>query len=108
MAKLKSELVKRLEMIPGVTHRLWPERDDGFSTVHFRGKEIGHFHNFNELDLRLGKRLIQQQRLNYYPDSVTHPNRKANSQFIEIRFNKSPDLDRIVGLVKLLVEEPSK
>lgn len=105
MAKLKAELVRRLEDIPGVTHRVWPDRDDGFSTLHFHGKEIGHFHNFNEIDLRLGKTLIKSHGLLPYPDSAKHSNRSPNSQFIEIRFRKANDLNKVIELVKQLVME---
>lgn len=100
---LKSELVKRLEKIPGVSHRPWPDRVDGFSAVLFREKEIAHFHNFRELDLRLGKALIKAEGLVPYPDSKTHPNRTANSQYIELRFSTKKDLANIVRLVKLAV-----
>lgn len=105
MAKLKDELVRRLAEIPGVTHRPWPDRDDGFSTVHFEGKEIGHFHSFNEIDLRLGKALIESEGLVHYADSAIHPKRSPNSQFVELRFRKRIDLDRVVRLVNLLVEK---
>lgn len=107
MNPLKSERVKRLESISGVEHKTWPERQDGFSTLLFNEKEIGHFHNFNELDLRLGKTLIQQEGLSHHPDSVYHPKRSKQSQFVELRFNTPQDLDRIVELVQLLVAQLS-
>lgn len=105
MTPLKAELIKRLEAIPGVTHRPWPERDDGFSTIHFGGKEIGHFHSANELDLRLGRKLIERSGLKHPHGSACHPKRSANSQFIELRFDGAGDLDRIVALIALLVDE---
>ena len=104
MPKLKSELVKRLEEIKGLRHQPWPDRDDGFSSISFEGKEIGHFHNFNEIDLRLGKTLIKSEGLQHYPDSIKHPKRSPNSQFIEIRFRKKADLDKIVRVVRLLCQ----
>ena len=105
MTVLKDELVNRLEQIPGLTHKSWPGRDDGFSTIHFNGKEIGHFHNCNELDLRLGKKLIKQEGLAHHPDSVNHPNRSMNSQYVELRFHEHRDLEPVVRLVNLLVQE---
>jgi len=105
IGRLKSELIKRLELIPGITHKPWPDRNDGFSTIHLADKEIGHFHNFNEFDLRLGKLLIRRERLKHPVNSAKHPNQPDNSQFIEIAFNRDRDLNRIVRLVKLLVEE---
>lgn len=104
MPDLKAELVKRLEAIPGVAHEAWPDREDGFSTVRYRGQEIAHFHGFDEIDLRLGKALIRQQGLKHNPDSAVHPKRSVNSSYIEVRFTRRTDLDRIVALVRLLVE----
>ena len=105
MTKLKLELISRLEQIDGVSHQAWPDRDDSFSSINFEGKEIAHFHNFNEIDLRLGKALIASEGLSHYPDSIKHPKRSANSQFIELRFRKRADLDKIVRLFKLLLGE---
>ncbi|MBO6558829.1 MAG: DUF5519 family protein [Pseudomonadales bacterium] len=104
MSRLKDELVSRLEQIPGISHVPYPDRKDGFSGLNYLDKEIGHFHNFNELDLRLGKRLIKQEGLKHYPDSKNHPNRGPGSQFIEVRFHRRKDIEKLVGLVNLLVE----
>lgn len=108
MVALKDELVSRLEQIPGIEHVPEPDRDDGFSGVAFQGKFIGHFHNFNEIDLRLGKRLIKQEGLKQYPDSKSHPNRSPNSQYIEVRFFHRRDLAKIIHLVELLVDDLKK
>ena len=102
---LKAKLVQALEKIPGVTHQPWPERDDGFSTILYAGKEIGHFHHFAELDLKLGKKLIASEDLKHPPDSVKHPKRSPNSAFVELPFNKASDLPRISRLVEKLVKE---
>ena len=107
MAQLKAELIKRLEKIPGLTHKPWPDRDDGFSTIHFKGREIGHFHNVNELDLRLGAKTIRKEGLKHFPDSVNHPRRSPSSPFVELRFDSARDLDRVVRLVNLLIEDVS-
>ena len=104
MVTLKEKLIDKLEEIPGIEHRPWPSRDDGFSTLHLNDKEIGHFHNFNELDLRLGKKLIKSERLKQDFDSTHHPNRSPNSSYFEFRFQRTRDLDKIVRLVKLLAD----
>ena len=75
---MKTKLLRELEHISGLEHREWPERTDGFSTLHFNGKEIAHFHHFNELDLRLGKALIQREGLIHPTDSQKHPKRSKN------------------------------
>lgn len=107
MSDLKTKLLRELKRIPGVKHQPWPERDDGFSTIHFDGREIAHFHNFNEIDLRLGKRLIKQKNLKHPIDSVKHPKRTVNSQFIEIRFTNNQDIRKVVRLIKLAIGVPS-
>jgi hypothetical protein len=38
-------------------------RDDGFSSLHFEGKEFAHFHGDNELDIRLGRDIIKREGL---------------------------------------------
>jgi len=108
MRSLKDELISRLERIPGISHVPFPDRSDGFSGLRYRGREIGHFHHFNELDLKLGRKLIRQQGLKHQPDSEIHPKRGPGSQYIELRFHRREDVDEIVRLVELLAAELSK
>jgi hypothetical protein len=105
MTTLKQQLVKKLEAISGVEHRPWPDRDDGFSALVYHGKELGHFHHHNELDLKLTKNLIKQEGLKPHSDSKAHPKRSANSPWIELRFTQASDLDEVVRLVKLAVSK---
>jgi hypothetical protein len=105
VSTLKDELVRRLEQIPGVTHVPHPDRTDGFSALRFGGDEIGHFHNFNELDLRLGAKRIKREGLKHRPDSVIHPKRAAGSPYIELRFLQRADLEEIVRLVQIAVAD---
>lgn len=102
--KLKTELIQRLERL-GVTHQEWPDRDDGFSTLHFADKEIAHFHHFHELDLKLGKKLIQANKLEHPTDSLVHPKRKAGSQYIELPLSTKQHLNHIVDLISQWIEE---
>ena len=99
---LKDKLVCMLEQIPGVSHQEWPERDDGFSTVHYADKEIAHFHSYSEIDIRLGKQLIAEQKLQRPRDSIVHPKRSKNSPYIELPVSSDEDLDRIVQLVTII------
>ncbi len=101
MAALRKKLVHELEKISGVEEKPWPERDDGFSTLHYKGKEFAHFHNNNELDVRLTRGIIRQEGLVHPDNSYVHPNRSKNSQWIELRFTRSSHVDEIVRLVKL-------
>jgi hypothetical protein len=88
----------------GVEDRLLPGREDGFSCLRYGGKEFAHFHNDNELDLRLGKVLIEREGLAHPPNSKNHPNRKKTSPWIELRFETPKDLERVLRLVKLAIE----
>ena len=108
MSDSKSKLVASLEEIPGLEHKPWLDRTDGFSTLHFRGREIGHFHNFNELDLRLGRNLIAREGLSHHSDSKNHPNRANSSHYIELRFERETDLAKVIQLVKLTISNLSK
>ena len=101
MATLRQRLVRRLGSIPGVEDNPWPGRDDGFSALYYNGKEFAHFHNDNELDLRLTKDIIKREGLSHYTDSINHPKRSKNSPWIELRFDKLADVEKVVRLVKL-------
>ena len=67
------------------------------------GKEFAHFHNDNELDLRLTKRVIQAERLSHPPGSAHHPTRSPSSPWIELRFVTANDVTHVASLVKLAV-----
>ena len=104
MAQLRNQLVRQLERL-GVENRVLPGRDDGFSCLVYRGKEFAHFHDDNELDIRLTKGVIRSEGLTHPVDSRVHPNRSRNSPWIEVRFSKPVDLERLVNLVKLAIEQ---
>jgi hypothetical protein len=100
VARLQGELIDRLVKL-GVEHVPYPDRDDGFCGLRFGGRELAHFHGFNELDLKLSRAVIRAEGLSDPDDSIVHPNRSANSPWIELRFKRMSDLDAIVRLVKL-------
>ena len=103
MFSLRIKLVQKLEKL-GVENRLWPGRDDGFSSLFYGGKEFAHFHNDNELDIRLTSGVIKREGLTHPGDSQVHPNRSKNSQWIEIRFTRVHHVEEVVRLVKLAIE----
>lgn len=103
MSKLRKQLVQELLKIPGVTERLWPERKDGFTSLRINEKEFAHFHNDNELDVKLTKTIISKQHLLHPTDSKNHPTRSKNSAWIELRFFEKKDIDKIVRLVNHLL-----
>ncbi len=103
MVTLRELLIERVANL-GVEHRPLPGRDDGFSALCYRGKALAHFHNDNELDIRLTKQIITREALKHPRNSVSHPKRSNNSHWIELRFHTAADLDRVVELVKIAIE----
>jgi hypothetical protein len=104
VADLRSKLIKRLVML-GVEHRPVPGRDDGFSGLFYRGKALAHFHSDRELDIRLTRSVIAREGLVHPKRSLVHPTRSKNSHWIEVRFTRAEDLDRIARPVQLAIEQ---
>jgi hypothetical protein len=75
----------------------------GGTALFYRGKEFAHFHNDNELDLRLTKSVILAQGLTHPSVSIHHPTRSLSSPWIEVRFTAAQDIAHVVRLVKLAV-----
>jgi hypothetical protein len=69
----------------GVEHRPVPGREDGFSSLCYGGEAFAHFHNDNELDIRLTRSIIDRKGLAHPRNSVAHPNRTNKSHWIELR-----------------------
>jgi hypothetical protein len=104
MADLRGELIDRLRKL-GVEHRPMPGRDDGFASLCHDGKAFAHFHNDNELDIRLTKAVIDREGLTHPPGSVVHPNRTPRSHWIEVRFTAPEHLRQVIRLVRLAIEQ---
>jgi hypothetical protein len=100
MSNSRKQLVQELLKIEGVAEKVWPDRSDGFSSLHVGGKEFAHFHNDNELDIRLTKGIISSEMLVHPSTSKNHPNRSQNSPWIEMRFFDNNDIEKIVMLIK--------
>ena len=78
MTALRARLVERIANF-GVEERHLPDRADGFSSLCYWGKAFAHFHNDNELGVRLTKDVIARERLTHPPDSTVHP--KSSKDF---------------------------
>ena len=104
MPKLQDQLIQRLVEL-GVEHVPYPGRTDGFCGLRYLGKEFAHFHDFNELDLRLTQKIIKAEGVSRPTHSRVHPDRSPNSQWIELPFRRASQLDEIVRLVKLAMEQ---
>ena len=101
MTKLKTQLLDELSCIEGVEDK--PSPVAGGTALFYFGKEFAHFHNDNELDLRLTKSVIQAQGLTHPSHSIHHPTRSPTSPWIEVRFSAPKDIAHVAGLVRLAV-----
>jgi hypothetical protein len=101
---LRAELVARLREL-GVEHRVVPGRVDGFAALVYGGKDFAHFHDDNELDIRLTRTVIEREGLVHPPGSKNHPKRGPRSPWIEVRFTRRTDLERVVDLVKIAITQ---
>lgn len=103
MNNLRPKLLAELSKMTGVEDHPWPV--SGGSALFYKGKSFAHFHNDNELDIRLTKKVIKHLGLSHPAGSVYHPTRSPNSPWIEVRFNTLSDVEHILELVTLAVAE---
>lgn len=103
MAKLKAKLLNKLSKIPGLEHR--PSRVAGGTAIFYNEKEIAHFHNNNEVDARLTKKVIKAEGLIHPCDSQFHHHRSPSSEWIELRFRREGHLQEVVRLFKLALKQ---
>lgn len=103
IGKLRADLIKRLQKIPGVVSRKSKFADIG--AIFFKEKEIAHFHHDHEIDVRLTKKVIRKEGLNHPTGSKLHKHRSPTSEWIEIRFKKPADVTEVVRLFKLAVKQ---
>ena len=101
MESLKKELLIRLEEVEGL--QALPSQVAGGTALFYKGKEFAHFHNDNEIDLRLTKRLIRSLGLSHPERSALHPTRALSSNWIEVRFHTSEEVRTAVQLVRQAV-----
>lgn len=103
MNALKETLLFELRKINGVQDK--PSPVSGGTALFYNGKDFAHFHNDNELDLRLTKKQIQRLGLTHPTGSVQHPGRSPNSPWIEVRFHTEEDIVRVKELVQIAVAQ---
>ena len=103
MVSLRARLIRKLRPFD-VEDRPLPGREDGFSSLCYRGTPFAHFHNDNELDLHLTRAVISRLGLAHPPGSTVHPKRSKTSHWIELRFHTTADVDHVVRLVQLVLE----
>lgn len=95
----RQQLIALLEGIAGFEAR--PSPVAGGIALFFHGKEFAHFHDDQELDLRLTRRTIEAQGLRHPPHSRVHPTRSATSPWIELRLTSEDEVRQVAALVRL-------
>ena len=70
MFKLRDELVKRLELLPNVKVAFWKDTD--LLCVLHKDKEVAHFQNGHEIDIRLTPAIIKKRGLHPPQDTASH------------------------------------
>jgi hypothetical protein len=98
MASLRDDLVTRLEELPNVKVALW--KDSDLLCVLYNNKEIAHFQNEHEIDIRLSPSIIRQKGLQPPVNTMSHLERSKNSKWIVQSFENRENLDEIVALIK--------
>ena len=101
MTQLKTLLLDELRNIEGVEDR--PSPVAGGTALFYLGMEFAHFHNDNELDLRLTRSVIHAEGLSRPQASIHHPTRSLSSPWIAVRFKTTKDIAHVARLLKLAV-----
>ena len=105
MSNLRRELEQKILALPSVTINTYQGKNGEFSSFVYKEKEFAHFHNDNELDLRLTKRVIASEGVVHPSDSINHPKRSKASPWIELRYNNKKELAKVFGYVKLAIAQ---
>ena len=98
---MRDELVKRLEKLPDVKVALWKDTD--LLCVFHKEKEIAHFQNEREIDIRLTPGIIKQRGLTPPKHTTSHLDRSKNSRWIVQSFAHEDQLDDIVTLLHIAI-----
>ena len=102
---LQNKLKEKIVALEGVSEVSYEGKNGTFSSFVYKEKEFAHFHNENELDLRLTKKVIASEGVSHPEDSKCHPKRSRGSQWIELRFNNEKEMDSVLHYVKLAIAQ---
>ena len=98
MNTLQSELIKKLENLPHKKVALW--KNTNLLCVFHKDKEIAHFQNENEIDIRLTSALIKQKGLKPPANTTSHLSRSKNSRWIVLSIANKDDIKKIIRLIQ--------
>lgn len=99
----RQSLEHQLKQIPGLTIDRW--KDTHLICLFYNGKEVGHFHGDDILDLRLSPKIIRQEGLSRDISANIHPKRSQNSRWIGLEFRDETAVQDVIRLVQLACDE---
>ncbi|MEM7335447.1 MAG: luciferase family protein [Chloroflexota bacterium] len=102
MSVLFNSLKEKLRTVPAVEVDYY--KNSSLLVVNYKGKEVAHFQNEFEIDLRLSRSIIKREGLVPPQNSESHPDRSKNSIWIVQQFHSTTEVDEIVRLVMLAIE----
>ena len=101
--KLKNQLEADLRKLPDVEVDLW--KDSDLLCVFYRGREFAHFHDHEEIDIRLSQQFIKKEGLTPLENSPYHPNRSQKSRWMQMRFTTEQERVDLLSLIERLIED---
>ena len=99
---MRQQLINKLNDLPDVEVALYKNSD--LLCVFYKGKEVAHFQNESEIDIRLSRAIIKREGLVPPENSTSHPNRSKNSIWIVQAFCSDEDVDKLVRLVQMATD----
>lgn len=101
--KLRASLENDLRALADVKVELW--KDSDLMCVFYRGKEFAHFHDQEEIDIRLTQAFIKRKQLKPLEDSIYHLKRSEKSQWMQFRFKTKAETKELLDLIQRLIKE---
>jgi hypothetical protein len=99
---LRTQFEENLRKLPEVEVEIW--KDSALMCVFFRGKEFAHFHDHEEIDVRLSQRFIKDEGLKPLENSRYHPKRSKKSRWMQFRFTTKKESEDLMRLLIKLIE----
>lgn len=104
--KLRERLEDSLGKLTDVDVGLWKNTD--LMCVFYRGKDFAHFHDHEEIDIRLSQKFIKWEGLRPLVDSPYHTKRSKNSRWMQFRFQTEQEVDELLLLIQRLIDAEYK
>lgn len=104
--KLRNQFEESLRKLPEITVELW--KDSDLMCVFYRGKELAHFHDHQEIDIRLSQKFIKKEGLKPLEDSPFHLKRSKKSRWMQMRFQTEAEVQNLLSLIQRLIDDDYK